>query len=150
MGQLRSSAQEVGLHLSSALLNKKHPREVIFPYGAKQKNPESLLRAYVVGSELRKHYGWRIVVVPPRFSLAQRLRIINFEKPNLILMQMEQHTLSRPSLYSPIPVVFDIDDADFFWLHAIDRVEKCCGDVIAGSQYLVNWVSNYNSKIKVI
>lgn len=152
-GRVRNTFQELFLYVLWLMQSGKKSKIIIFPCGKKDLNPASLLRAYKVGTALRKKFGWRVTIVPPRFSLKQRLRIIKQEQPDIILMQMERHPLNRPRLYTPFPVVFDIDDADFLWDHARDLVVECCRDsvaVIAGSQYVADWVRDHNKNVHVV
>lgn len=153
LGRIRNIVEELILHGSRIINSRKSLRLIIFPCGTKKSNPASLLRAYSMGAVLREHFGYRVTIIPPRFSLSQRLRIIKMEQPDMILMQMERHPLNRPRLYEPFPVVFDIDDADFLWDHARHLVEECCRDsvaVTAGSQYVAQWASAYNKNVHVI
>ncbi len=153
LGQLKNGLLEVVLHASRILQRRRQPRLVVFPCGTKHRNSASLLRAYSVGEMLKNHFGWRVTIVPPRFSLQQRLRILKLEQPDIVLMQMERHPLNRPRLYAPFPVIFDIDDADFLWEHAHDLVVECCRDsveVIAGSHFVGEWASKYNFNVNVI
>lgn len=153
LGRIRNSLEEIILHISRVTQTRKNLKLIIFPCGTKESNPASLLRAYTVGATLREHFGWRVTIVPPRFSLKQRLRILKLEQPDIILMQMERHPLNRPKLYAPFPVIFDIDDADFLWDYARELVQECCRDsvgVIAGSQFVADWARGINKNVNVV
>jgi len=73
--------------------------------------------------------------------------------PDVILMQMERHPLNRPRFYRPVPVVFDIDDADFLWEHARPLVQECCQDsaaVVAGSRFVAEWAAQWNPRVEIV
>jgi len=153
LGSIRNILNEIWLHLLRHQKQKSLPRLIVLPSGTPTENPASLLRAYKIAESLAKFYGWRVTVIPPRFTLKQRLRIIKWEKADVILMQMERHPLNRPKFYNACPVIFDIDDADFLWDYARPIVEECCKDadlVTAGSTYVAEWASPYNSNVRVI
>jgi hypothetical protein len=152
-GQCINALVEARLHLVRLMQPADQRRLVIFPCGDTDRNPSSLLRAYRIGTALRRNFNWRVTIVPPRLSLDQRRRILDMEQPNLIYMQMERHPLNRPHLYRRFPVVFDIDDADFLWEHARDAVEACCRDsvgVTAGSNFVADYAKSYNENVEVI
>ncbi|MEM9843185.1 MAG: glycosyltransferase [Pseudomonadota bacterium] len=101
----------------------------------------ALLRIYNVATAL-KPLGWRSVVIPPRLTLAQRLRFLDRLQPDVIVMQGVRHDLNRPALYSDWPIVFDMDDADFHLPRFAAPVADAMGQVAcvtAGARYLADW-----------
>jgi len=153
LGVTKNLVIEMLLHIKRVAQPRLKKSIIILPSGTEKGNVASYLRAYEVGRELQRNFGWRVTIIPPRLSLKQRLRIIKWESPNLILMQMERHPLNQPHFYRLCPVIFDIDDADFLWDYARPLVKKCCEDsnmVISGSSYIADWVSQYNKKVDII
>jgi hypothetical protein len=108
------------------------------------------LRGRALAPELRR-LGWRVVVVPPSMNLAQRRRTIAMEHPDVILLRQSRHPLNRPALYSPIPCVFDADDADID-THPDEVVDCLTGSVavVAGSRYIAEMFQCHNSNVSVI
>ncbi len=101
----------------------------------------ALLRIYAVARQLRS-LGWRTLVLPWRLTLVQRRRIIAAAEPDILVMQGARHGLNRPSLYPGIPIVYDMDDADFHLAHLEEPVRAAMPEVaavIAGSAYVANW-----------
>jgi hypothetical protein len=57
-------------------------------------------------------------------------------------MQGARHALNRPAFYPGLPIVYDMDDADFHLLHLEGPVRAAMGDVdvvTAGSRYIADW-----------
>lgn len=108
------------------------------------------LRGRALAPELRR-LGWRVIVVPPSMDLAQRKRTIALERPDVILLRQSRHPLNRPALYSPIPCVFDADDADID-THPDEVVDCLKGSVavIAGSRYIAEMFQRHNPNVSVI
>ncbi len=154
LGAARNILREALINLSLYFMEPDNgPLLIVFPSGKSNNNPASLLRAYSIGATLRKTFNWRVIIIPPEFTLNQRLRIIHSKQPDVILMQMERHPLNRPQLYKPFPVIFDIDDADFLWEHANEIVTECCKGstaVIAGSRFIEKWVRQHNKNTQII
>lgn len=127
------------------------PRLVILPCGPRQLG-SSNLRAWQVGRCLRR-LGWRVTVIPSQCKLAQRTRIIRWEKPDLILIQKGRHPHNWPRYYPGIPTVFDLDDADFLDRHQAEQIAACCEGsraVIAGSRYVADWCARHNPNVHVV
>jgi len=98
-------------------------------------------------------FGWRLISVPPTLSLSQRRRIIEFDKPDLILLQQSRHPLNRPALYGDIPVIFDADDADILDTRCADTVIDCCRgsvSIIAGSRFLRDQFRVHNPNVAIV
>jgi hypothetical protein len=101
----------------------------------------ALLRIHAIAVALRP-LGWRTLVLPWRLTLAQRRRFLARMRPDVIVMQGARHALNRPGLYPGVPIVFDMDDADFHLPHLADPVRAAMSDVsavIAGSRYVGAW-----------
>lgn len=110
------------------------------------------LRGRALVPELRR-LGWRAVCVPPHLGLAQRLRIVNAERPDVILFQSQRHPLNRPSYFAGIPCVYDADDADFFDPKFTEVVPECCRDsaaAIAGSRFVARAFRHHNANVTVV
>jgi glycosyltransferase involved in cell wall biosynthesis len=125
------------------------PGVVIFP-NEMYTGSSGDLRACAVGRELRR-LGWRTLIVPPWLNAAARGRIIERERPAVILLHQSRHRLNRPALYPGIPCVFDADDADI--LNDANPVEECCRDsaaVIAGNHYLADLFQRHNPDVTVV
>ena len=101
----------------------------------------ALLRIHAIAGALRP-LGWRTLVLPWRLTLAQRQRFLDRIRPDVIVMQGARHALNRPVLYPGVPIVFDMDDADFHLPHLAEPVRRAMPQVaavIAGSRYVADW-----------
>lgn len=101
----------------------------------------ALLRIHAIARALRP-LGWRTAVMPWRLTLEQRRRVLRAAAPDLLVMQGARHALNRPDLYPGLPVVYDMDDADFHLPHLAGPVTAAMGQVagvIAGSAYIADW-----------
>jgi len=144
-------AREMMTHASRWSQRRSLPRLVILPCGGRSLG-SSDLRAWRIGGELRR-LGWRVTVVPAQCELEQRLRIIRWEKPDLILIQKGRHPYNWPHHYSNKLLVFDLDDADFLDDRQAKQLAACCTAsraVIAGSRYIAEWCSRYNPNVTVV
>ncbi len=153
LGAIRNAVAELGVHAQRLQQLGRRPRLLISPCGTKTGNVSSFLRAYSLGEILRRERGYRVSIIPPRLTLSQRQRLVRRERPDVVLIQLERHPLNRPRFYESVPVVFDIDDADFLWDHARALVEECCRDsaaVVAGSRFVANWAQQHNPNVKII
>ncbi len=115
------------------------PRLVCLP--CEGRHGAALLRIYNMARGLRAR-GWRVLILSPRLTLAQRYRCIARLGPDLLLMQGARHALNRPDLYPAWPVAFDMDDADFHLPHLADPVRLAMPKVrlvLAGSRYVADW-----------
>src|SRR5438552_4074292 len=128
-------ARECGVRLRCALQDSTRPRVLVFPsYGID--DGASRLRSWALATALRE-CGWRATGVPHQLTLEQRLRLIRHERPGILLLQQARNPLNRPALYrdTGIPVVFDLDDADWLDEKCAPSLAQCCRDasaVIAG------------------
>ena len=101
----------------------------------------ALLRIWRMAGAIRA-FGWRSLVLPPRLTLAQRRRILGALSPDVVVMQGARHALNRPALYPGVPIVFDMDDADFHLAHLAGPVCRAMPQVAAvsaGSVYVADW-----------
>ena len=143
--------RELIVHFIWMLQPKSNKTVVIFPCGDKSLG-SSNLRAFYIGKYLKK-MGWRVTVVPKQLELLQRQRILRIQKPKVILIQKARHPLNKASLYPGIPIVFDIDDADYLDAYQYDAIVECCKlskSVIAGSVAVAKWCSDFNSSVQVV
>ena len=101
----------------------------------------ALLRIYNLASALEK-IGWRCLILPPKLTLGQRQRVLAMAAPDVLVMQGVRHPLNRPAFYDVCPILFDMDDADFYLDHleqALRRAMPAVSAVIAGSAYVADW-----------
>ncbi len=139
-------AREAPLHASLLYQTRQAPRLAFLPaYG-----PEgaALLRIYAMAGALRD-LGWQCLVVPPKLTLPQRLRVLHHAAPDLILMQGVRHPLNRPVLYRDWPVFFDMDDADFHLPRFAAEVRLAMPEVaavVAGSKYIADWCLTHGAR----
>lgn len=101
----------------------------------------ALLRVYGIARSLRG-LGWRTLILPWRLTLAQRQRFLARISPDVVVMQGARHALNRPDHYPGVPIVFDMDDADFHLPHLAEPVQRAmpqAAAVIAGSRYVAEW-----------
>lgn len=115
------------------------PRAVFLPSADKEQS--SLLRIYNIAQTLRS-FGWRTIVLPRRLTLQQRQRMLARFQPSVVVMQGARHALNRPEFYADVPIVYDMDDADFHLPHLADAVRQAMpqvAGVIAGSAYVADW-----------
>ncbi len=143
--------REIFVHLTWFFQPKSDLTVAIFPSGDKSQG-SSNLRAIEIGKALTK-LGWRVSVVPMQLEYSQRLRILQLQKPKVIFLQKARHSLNRPGLYQNIPIVFDIDDADYLDPLQYDGIVDCLSAskaVIAGSSIVANWCKAFNSSVDVV
>lgn len=136
-----------------ALLRKRpHQPSVVFLPSQGREDGAANLRAYAIADELRAR-GWNAEVLPKHLNLAQRRRIIAVLKPDLLVMQTARHPLNRPQHYPGVPVVFDIDDADYIADHSRPAVVEAVSGaaaVIAGSRSVAAFCRTLNDRVTII
>jgi glycosyltransferase involved in cell wall biosynthesis len=127
---------------------------VVFCVNGPKNGQSSGLRGYYIAEALRP-LGWRSIVIPPHLNLSQRQRIIQAEKPQILVLQSSRLLLNRPHLYPDQICVYDIDDADF--LDPRDEVQQAvlsCAKgsraATAGSHYIANFLKQYCQHVEVI
>jgi len=132
---------------------KRRPSVVIFPTNQPW-DPASNLRAWLVAPELEK-LGWRVVVVPEPLSLAQRKRVLDFERPDVVFIQQTRNVLNEPRFYAPYPCVLDADDADYLDTRSQvhERIVRAATDakaVVGGSRFVASCLANHNANAHVL
>lgn len=127
------------------------PRAMFLPSAGKEQS--SLLRIYNISQTLRS-FGWRTIVLPRTLTLLQRQRMLARFQPSVVVMQGARHALNRPEFYPDVPIVYDMDDADFHLPHLADAVRQAMpqvAGVIAGSAYVADWCQTHGvTKTEVI
>lgn len=155
MNALRSRigalAREMPLHLA-ALRRTRGARTVLVMPSQGRDDGAANLRGYSIADYLAAR-GWNALVCPKHLSLAQRKRVVATARPDVILMQTARHPANRPAEYSGVPVVFDIDDADYIADHsrpAVDAALKASVAVIAGSRAVARYCRTLNPDVTVV
>ena len=143
--------RELLLHLDRLRQDADLPRLMIMPsvWGV---GTSSDLRGVAVGRALRS-LGWRVSIVPPQLEWRQRRRVVDAERPDIILFQQSRHPHNRPRLYPGIPCVLDVDDADILGSSERAAAVECCQDsacVIVGNNFLASAVRPYNESVHVV
>ena len=138
-------AREVALYGQMLQLGRSGAKMVFLPSSGR--SGSSLLRAYLVASAMN-NLDFRCIVVPPNLRKAQRYRIFDSFKPDLLFVQGGRHVLNDPNYFKNIPYVFDLDDADFENPILQDKLMRLCGQargVIGGSRYVTDWMKRHNA-----
>ena len=115
-------------------------------------DPASNLRAWVMAPALRR-LGWRVLLLAPEATLAERQRVLRLWRPDVLLLQQSRHPLNRPHFYPGVPCVFDQDDADYLDERVRDDIVGCCEGaslVIAGSRAVGRMLGRHNPNVEVI
>lgn len=147
----RAIAYEFKLYPAIFRAGSAQPKVMILPCASRAVG-SSLLRAYNIGDYLGAQ-GWSTIVCDESLHLSQRKRLARLFKPDVILIQMARHRDNVPQPFTPIPAVFDIDDADFQDERQLPRILDNlagCKRVIAGSRYIADWCRQYNPAVDVI
>lgn len=143
--------REAGLHLSAQRPRRAGHTVLIFPSQGRDDGAANL-RGYCVADYLNRH-GWNAFVCPKHLDLAQRRRIVRTVRPDVILMQTARHPHNRPANFPGVPVVFDIDDADYLADHSRAAVDMAIQDsvaVIAGSEAVADYCRSLNDDVSVV
>lgn len=96
---------------------------------------------------------WATLVIPCHLKLAQRLRLLRNFAPDIVVMQKSRHELNLPEYYDAWPIIYDIDDADFFLPHLASRVTQAVAKVdtvIAGSGFVAEWCRSLNPDTEIV
>lgn len=144
-------AREAIVHVRRISQSPRLARVMILPSGGRE-DAASLLRAILMAHELRR-LGWRVTVPPCQLEHGQRMRLLRAERPDVVLLQQQRHELNRPKYFGSLPVVFDIDDADFLDPRRTAAVEECCRDskiVLAGSRYVAEWCGQHAKDVRLV
>lgn len=147
-------ARELLVHASRLGQRLQGPRLVIFLsqiWGSSiVKGSAADLRGIAIGRALRA-LGWRVTIVPPQLELAQRIRLIQLERPSVILLQQTRHPLNHPRFYLDFPCVLDVDDADILEdPKSVGQCAACCRAVVTGSSELAHCFSPYNKHVHIV
>ncbi|MFL6726259.1 MAG: glycosyltransferase [Sphingomicrobium sp.] len=148
---LGSAVRELGVHLEAIRIDRLRPTVLILPSQGREDGAANL-RGYLVATRLRTR-GWNAFTCPKHLRLGQRSRIIRHLKPDVLLMQTARHPLNRPDLYPSIPVVFDLDDADYLDKRvgpAVDHALQGSRAVIAGSRSVADYCRRHNDDVTVV
>lgn len=141
--------------LTNCFVNRKKSKKILFfPWGDRKRWGSVNLRVFEIARVLQKK-GYECAVVPFELSLLQRRKIISVFRPDVIVIQKCGHPLNRAYLYSDfeIPIIFDIDDADYVRPQYTDVVRELCEQsaaVVAGSRAVANWCRQYNENVHVV
>lgn len=112
----------------------------------------ALLRIHNIAAALGAH-GWRRLVLPHSLTLEQRRRLLAAACPDVVVMQGARHPLNRPELYPGVPVIYDMDDADFHLPHLAGPVARAMSEVagvMAGSRYIAEWCRKRGARADVV
>ncbi len=150
--QLKHAAQSTRMW-STALVSSRSPRRsVAIAPSCPRWDPASNLRAWSLAPTLRR-LGWRVLLLTPEASLAERQRVLRLWRPDVLLLQQSHHPLNRPHLYPGLPCVFDQDGADYLDARVRDAIVGCCEGsdlVIAGSRAVGRMLGRHNPNVEVI
>lgn len=141
--------REVALYPQISLVGSR-PKAMFFPSSLRE--GASHLRAYNI-SEALQELGWSTAVVPKQLELEQRSRLVRHYDPDILFFQQCRHELNDARHSFGRPYVLDIDDADFFDPKFETRIARTCAGalgVIAGSRFIANWCSKYNSNTRIV
>ena len=130
-----------------AAMRASGPRRLVALPAKPATDGAARLRVYDICQGLRG-LGWTCLVLPPALTLVQRRRMVRLFGPDAILMQGARHPLNRPALYPGIPILYDMDDADFHLPHLSDLVREAMprvSMVIAGSRYIADWALSHGA-----
>jgi hypothetical protein len=137
----------------SALASSRSSRRgVVIAPSAPRSDPASNLRAWQLAPALRR-LGWRVLLLPPQASLAERQRVLRLWRPDVLLLQDSRHPLNRPAFYPDVRCVFDQDGASCLDQHEHGGIVDCCAGsalVIAGSRAVGRMLDRHNPKVRVI
>jgi hypothetical protein len=149
---LKHAAQSTRMW-SNALVSSLSPRRsVAIAPSSTRWDPASNLRAWALAPALRR-LGWRVLLLAPEASLAERRRVLQLWRPDVLLLQQSRHPLNRPRFYPGVACVFDQDDADYLDARVRDEIVGCCEGaslVIAGSRAVGRMLGRHNPNVEVI
>ncbi len=149
---LRHLAQSAGMWtqaLSSSALGR--PALAIAPSGTSW-DAASRLRAWTLAAALR-NLGWRVLLLAPEASLAERRLALRLWRPDVLLLQQSRHPLNRPRFYPGVTCVFDQDDADYLDERVRREIIGCCEGsalVIAGSREVAAMLAPHSKRVEVV
>ena len=145
--------REVGVHVGRLAQPKRAKSIVFFPYTGRWVCGSVNLRVHELCTELRA-LGWRTTIAPAQLELVQRQRILDAEKPSVVVLQKGRHPLNWPHFHLTNAVkVFDIDDADYANPKAIEQCKACCEGcdlVFAGSENVAAWCRQFAKEVHTV
>ncbi|QHI98621.1 glycosyltransferase [Xylophilus rhododendri] len=97
--------------------------------------------------------GWETCVFHPKIGARTRKLLARLLGVDIVFLQQTRSRHNDPALYSPVPCVLDVDDADIInptQTQRIGAVAKGCVGVVAGSRYNAKLFAPWNSTIRVI
>lgn len=112
----------------------------------------SMLRAYNIADELEK-LGWSCLVLHMRLGASQRRRLLRLFAPDIVFVQQCRHPLNRIEHLGDLPIVLDMDDADFLEARMVPLIEPVAiraRGVIGGSRFIRDWAAERNPNTTVI
>jgi hypothetical protein len=146
-----AALREIGLYARAILQWRRGPAVLYFPSQGLE-DGASRLRAYAIAKDLRA-LGWRTAVCPKQLGLSARRRVISLLRPDIVVMQTARHVLNRPQLFPGVPVVIDLDDADYIDPQSAEPlVAALSGSVgaIAGSRRVAQFCRQHVEPVTVI
>lgn len=126
------------------------PRRILF-LPSDIRIASSALRGYDLAEELEAR-GWSTLVLPKQIELSQRKRLIRLFQPDIAVLLKSRHRANSYRLLDRIPLIYDIDDADFHNPRIKDRIREDvthADAVIAGSRYVADWCRQFNANTTI-
>jgi len=137
--------------LLPALLRRARPRVVFLPSHS-GKVGSSALRAEQISGALGAQ-GWNSLCLPAQLEQVQRQRLIAAFRPDLVVVQKCRHPLNRLAHLAGLPLVLDLDDADFHdpaQAPHLEAMARAARGVMAGSHYIRDWAAPLNPNVSVV
>ncbi len=150
--RLRHWVQSGSMWCQALLYGRSRRRSIVIAPSHTRWDAASNLRAWKLAPALRQ-LGWRVLLLAPEASLAERRRVLRLWRPDVMLLQQSRHPLNRPSLYPGVRCVFDQDDADYLDHQVRGDIVECCQGselVIAGSRAVARMLGRHNANVEVI
>jgi hypothetical protein len=149
---LKHAAQSTRMWSTALVSSLSKRRSVAIAPSSTRWDPASNLRAWVMAPALRR-LGWRVLLLAPEASLAERQQVLRLWRPDVLLLQQSRHPLNRPRFYPGLACVFDQDDADYLDARVRNEIVGCCEGsrlVIAGSRAVGRMLERHNRNVEVI
>jgi glycosyltransferase involved in cell wall biosynthesis len=143
--------REIGLYARAIAQWRKGPAVLYFPSQGMD-DGAARLRAFAIAGELRR-MGWRSAVCPKQLGLSARRRAIAMLKPDIVVMQTARHPLNRPHLFPGVPIVIDLDDADYIDPQSAEPLIAALSEsvgAIAGSRAVARFCRAHVQPVTVI
>jgi hypothetical protein len=155
MAKLKSrvgaALREIGLYARAIARWRKGPAVLYFPSQGRE-DGAARLRAFAIAEELHR-LGWRTAVCPKQLGLSARRRAIALLKPDIVVMQTARHALNRPHLFPGVPIVIDLDDADYIDPRSAEPLIAALSQsvgAIAGSRAVAKFCRQHVQPVTVI